>query len=1138
MGLPLVGAHAVLTGVPQFETEAGKVNSSVGNMQKNFVGLSTGAQGFGLTFGRAMGGIEAAALGAVAVVGKLGGSLLKDVYDAGPIANIEKVYHNMTTNFGIDSEKLMLDLRKASYGAVDDFELMQKANLSMIGSGKEFGKFFAESLPKLMKISRESAKAQGVDVDYAFNSITTGIKRMSPMILDNLGFQISLTEATDRYAASIGKTSKELSKEEKQMAVLNLVLSQGDDLINSTGGHMDNVQTTWIGWGTAISNARKRFAIELLPIMQKFMDLLGSPNGNMLSGKAVQLGKAITGIVLPALDKLFNVVSAVVNGPIAMLIQGVGNIGLGGLKDLAEGIVNVFSGSKIDTSSFQKAFTGLFSGLLGKDLAGQIAKQITAALSTIQTFLAPVRGIIDDIIVNVQNLITVLGQMVTDFAQGATASGGFDFFTGLANVFYGLAGINTNSILSKIGDVFLGISDAVSQVPAAFQQAQIIIQPIIQGISDTFNKLWAVAQPVINGLVELVSNYLVSAFQNAQLLFQNLQPTFQAVFDYLSGIFGTFINDVLPLLIQAFGGVVDWLNAHWPEIEAVVRTVIDAVSGVINWFATNVLPFIVDNFKQIVAWVQANWPLIQKTIETVLNAIWSVVQTVLNAIKQFWADHGAAITSIVTSVWGAIKTVVETVINLIEGIIKAVMQIINGDWDGAWQTIKTTVENVWNGIVAFISNIVNALVTLINEVLIKPVKSAWDNFWGGVAATVHLVWEGILSFLQTAVNGAIGIFNGMIDQFNMGLGQIVGQIPRMKEVAWTTHDELVAAAQDMSTKVYGATSDITKSVMTMKTGIAGASVGIADPIANSFGEARDKVAQQLNDIIDKVHDAIKNVSGIDIPMPHASTPGAPATSKPSTPSAPATTPKPSTCFLAGTAILMADGRQTPIELILAGQKVMSYDLHDNQLHTSVVQRVMHHTTFKYYFLRLSDETCLDVTGEHPMYTPNMTRPVAHDIAQFTLVRDLEIGDELWIYDPESDAPYHYKPVTLREKREEFGEEEVYNLQVSMYHTYLANMVLVHNKTLAQGAILGGPTYLAGEAGAEVVAPLSNLTAMIQQALTSVLAVYASSNARYYSPQAGVVNQRGGDTYYQLTMQSMARQGTTELEFRAMEMAHL
>jgi hypothetical protein len=97
--------------------------------------------------------------------------------------------------------------------------------------------------------------------------------------------------------------------------------------------------------------------------------------------------------------------------------------------------------------------------------------------------------------------------------------------------------------------------------------------------------------------------------------------------------------------------------------------------------------------------------------------------------------------------------------------------------------------------------------------------------------------------------------------------------------------------------------------------------------------------------------------------------------------------------------------------------------------------------------------------------------------------------------------------------------------------------------LAEGGILNRPTFVAGEAGAEVVAPLNSLLSMIKSSLSSAISDMAySSNAhmQYSGPQPSNTYNYGGDTYireYNLTAQSMIRPGGLAIEFSYMELAH-
>ena len=91
----------------------------------------------------------------------------------------------------IGDPQLLQGLRNATRGTVSDLELMKQAVRA-----SNF-KIPLESLAKLFEFARRRAKETGESVDYLVNSITMGIGRKSPLILDNLG--ISAIELRKRF---------------------------------------------------------------------------------------------------------------------------------------------------------------------------------------------------------------------------------------------------------------------------------------------------------------------------------------------------------------------------------------------------------------------------------------------------------------------------------------------------------------------------------------------------------------------------------------------------------------------------------------------------------------------------------------------------------------------------------------------------------------------------------------------------------------------------------------------------------------------------------------------------------------------------------------------------------------------------
>lgn len=89
----------------------------------------------------------------------------------------------------LNQPDLLENLRKATRGTVNDFELMQKAV-----TAANF-QIPLQQLPTLFEFASRRARETGVSVDYLVESIVLGLARRSPLILDNLGINIKRVNA-------------------------------------------------------------------------------------------------------------------------------------------------------------------------------------------------------------------------------------------------------------------------------------------------------------------------------------------------------------------------------------------------------------------------------------------------------------------------------------------------------------------------------------------------------------------------------------------------------------------------------------------------------------------------------------------------------------------------------------------------------------------------------------------------------------------------------------------------------------------------------------------------------------------------------------------------------------------------------
>lgn len=147
-------------------------------------------------------------------------AMIDTFVEAGQKADLDVVLNRSLKNF----QQTMEDTREATNGMVTDLQIMKSA--ALMSSFKIPMENFASNMEMIQKL----AVRTGQSTEFLMDSFARGVSRLSPAILDNLGLQISLTEAYGAYAASVGKATSELDAQEKKTAVLNEVLRQASEL--------------------------------------------------------------------------------------------------------------------------------------------------------------------------------------------------------------------------------------------------------------------------------------------------------------------------------------------------------------------------------------------------------------------------------------------------------------------------------------------------------------------------------------------------------------------------------------------------------------------------------------------------------------------------------------------------------------------------------------------------------------------------------------------------------------------------------------------------------------------------------------------------------------------------------------------
>jgi len=160
-------------------------------------------------------------------------------------------------------------LRTAARGTVDDMTLMSSTSTLLAGTQGELSQRLAASTPQLLEIAKAANKLNPTlgDTTFLYQSLATGIKRSSPLILDNLGLTIKIGEANEALAAKLGKSVEELSAQEKQMALLEETLRAGNVLLEQAGGTTEAMGDSFAQAEADIKNATDQLKTQLAPII-------------------------------------------------------------------------------------------------------------------------------------------------------------------------------------------------------------------------------------------------------------------------------------------------------------------------------------------------------------------------------------------------------------------------------------------------------------------------------------------------------------------------------------------------------------------------------------------------------------------------------------------------------------------------------------------------------------------------------------------------------------------------------------------------------------------------------------------------------------------------------------------------------
>lgn len=223
--------------------------------------------------------------------------LLKEFADTAARAEVlSTVLHVVGNNAGYSREEL--DKTDAS---------VQRLGITAAASRQSLAQFVQAGFElsratELARVAQDAAVILGVNSSEAFQRLTTAAQTRNTLILRSMGIIVSADTAEQRYAQSIGKTTTQLTIQEKSFAFLDAEIREGQKISGAYTEAMNDVGKQLTSLDRLTDNLKESMGKNLLPaylaIVEEFSlfleqsRLVTDEYGNQGAG-AERLGEAV-----------------------------------------------------------------------------------------------------------------------------------------------------------------------------------------------------------------------------------------------------------------------------------------------------------------------------------------------------------------------------------------------------------------------------------------------------------------------------------------------------------------------------------------------------------------------------------------------------------------------------------------------------------------------------------------------------------------------------------------------------------------------------------------------------------------------------------------------------------------------------
>lgn len=335
----------------------------------------------------------------------------------------------------------------------------------------------------------------------------------------------------------------------------------------------------------------------------------------------------------------------------------------------------------------------------------------------------------------------------------------------------------TNGDIMESNRAHQQLSDTMAQIGA-------VAEPVLNSIIDLGGKLLeqlsplieSVAEklaPVLINICEEVAPIIVSMLEQIMPLIEELLPFIAQLLEQLAPIIVQLVETLLPVLVQ----VIKQLLPSFMEILNALMPLLDTIFQLVQPFIDLILQLI-EPFAALISTAIA--PLITK-LATLLNDLLQPLIPVFNEVASVLSETFQPIFEELAPVFDLVAQALDPIFELLSMLLDAIIPYIIPIVKELADVFKNVLGSTLSGVSKIIKNMTGFFQGLID--FIQGVFSGnWEQAWNGIVKMFKNIFNSIPAAVEFIINGVIKMINGLLDGINWAVECIGWEIPHIPEV--------------------------------------------------------------------------------------------------------------------------------------------------------------------------------------------------------------------------------------------------------------------------------------------------------------------------------------------------------------------